>query len=192
VLAMRRVPVGLRRSCREEQRRRCPASRSSPGCPDGKEVPRCREPRGRPSPCFVPWTSSPSRCKEPRHGEPCQRASGADTSVPRVAAAAGAASLGRRPPSLLQNVATCSDPWSTAIAPGHRRRIDDRERRATHPTASPSRGARGLALHDSRRWGQDRWPPWPDPAGEAMASIRRQEHEANREIFCSGGSGFFA
>jgi hypothetical protein len=95
------------------------------------------------------------------------------------------------PPSLLQNVATCPDPWSTAVAPGHRGRRDDRERRVTHPRASPSRGARGRALHDSRRWGQDRWPPWPDPAGEAMAFIRRQEHEANREIFCSGGSGFF-
>jgi hypothetical protein len=29
----------------------------------------------------VPWTSSSSRCKEPRHGEPCWRASGADTSI---------------------------------------------------------------------------------------------------------------
>jgi hypothetical protein len=60
--------------------------------PDAREAPRCRVPWARPWPCFLPWMSPPPRCREPRRGEPCQRAAAADTSVSRVAASKGAAS----------------------------------------------------------------------------------------------------
>jgi hypothetical protein len=119
--------------------------------------------RGRPSPCFVPWTLSLSRCKEPRRGKPCQRASGSDTSVPRVAAAAGAASRGRRPPRVMETAPLWGWEPCAEQRHGQARRKDPSatSHRCIPASFSPLSGPRLLLTPRSPNGASSLQPPFP-------------------------------